>query len=496
MKKNKHKFGSITTIVLVMLVVMVITSILSLLGFDGKQAIISNGKLETQLVTINNIFSYDGIRYIFKNALTNFQIYMPFVQLILALLTISLIEYSGLLKSFAQRIKKLKFKYLTALVLLISVLSIYFGEYSYAFLLPFIGLLYKKIGKNPILGIITVFCGLTFGYGLGYLYNNYTLGILTQASARVDVDAEYNFSMVSTIYIAIFTLIAFIIACTNIIESKIALKFNNPQIEEDDRVTDKKASKYATIALLVSILVVVYLIIPTKYSGFLLNNDETTYIAKVFNNSPFSQGLPYIALIITMLCSYIYGKVSNNIKSAIEYSEAVTHSFDKMGYTFILMFFISQLIGLINWTNVGNVFAARLVDFMSGLEFSGIPLFIISFLIIIFISIMIPSSMEKWVLLSPIIVPLFMKSNITPDFTQFMFGISDSIGKMLSPIFPYYIIMLGIIYKYKEKSDVSLFSYIKMLMPITLITAGIFILIITSWFLIGLPLGVNILPSL
>lgn len=495
--KKKKKLGPITIMFIIMGVVMVITSLLSLIGFDGQEAIIVNGKLETHLVTINNIFSLDGINYLFQNVLTNIKTYQPLFFLIISLIAVGVLEKSGLLKALSLPFKKLRFKYLTMLVLIVSVISIYIGDFSYAFLIPLVAVIYKCIGKNPILGILTAFCGLTLSYGINFFYNSYSLGILTQISARVDVDATYNFNLLSTLYISIFAALVLVITCADIIDKKIAPKFNNPAIEEDELIVSKEASQYTFITFLSILAVIIYFIIPSPYSGYLLDSNETNYIAKLFSsNSPFGQGLPYIILLTSMICGFVYGKITKNIKSSFDYNDGLSKAFEKTGYVFVLMFFISQLIGLVNWTNVGTVISANILDFMSRLEFSGLPLIVISFIFIILITLFIPSTIDKWVLFSPIIIPLFMRSNITPEFTQFMFGIADSVGKMLTPLFPYYVIALSFIYKYRDKTSLSLFGMVKILLPITLIMAGIYLLVIISWFLIGLPLGINILPSL
>ena len=157
---------------------------------------------------------------------------------------------------------------------------------------------------------------------------------------------------------------------------------------------------------------------------------------------------------------------------------------------------MSQLIGILEWTNVGNVITTNLLDFMSGLEFSGLPLIFVSFILIIIMSLLIPSSTDKWVLLSPIIIPLFMRSNITPNYTQFLFGVADGIGKALTPIFPYYILMVGLIEMYSDKDKHNLYSIYKMLLPIILAIGGILLLLLIGWFLIGLPLGLGTISTL
>ena len=106
--------------------------------------------------------------------------------------------------------------------------------------------------------------------------------------------------------------------------------------------------------------------------------------------------------------------------------------------------------------------------------------------------------MEKWELMSPTIVPLFMRSNITPDFTQFIFKVADSIGKCFTPLFMYYIVMLAFLEKYRvsEKNQISYFGTLKDIMPVVIMLTFVWVLIICLWYLIGIPIGVGTMSTL
>jgi len=500
MRKSKKKFGPVTAILVTTLVVMIITSILSLMGFDGQKTIIAATKLETYLVTVKNIFSLEGIKFLLTDSFSSFLTFKPVLYLVVSLITVGIMEASGLIKIIADKFKRLKFKYLTMLVMIISLIFTFFGDYSFVLLIPIIASVYKHIGRNPILGIVTVFVSLTLGYGLGFMYNynEYTLGKLTEIAARVEVDKTFSFTSLSNIYIMIASSIILIIFASTMIDEKIAAKFKNPEIELEELNVSKVALQKAAMVFLLCILIVIYSIIPgSNYTGFLLDRNEVTYLGQLFGpNAIFGLGLPYIIMLIAMLCSYAYGKFSGNISGTFSYNEALSSSFSKMGYLFVLMFFISQLISIINWTNIGEVLTANILTFISSVEFSGVPLLFLIFIVVIFMSILIPNVIDKWTLLSPVVVPLLMRSNITPNMTQFTVELADGAGKMLTPLFPYYIIMLGFIYKYKEKNEISLFETTRLLMPLTLAVTGIYLLIILCWFIIGLPLGIETFPSL
>ena len=127
------------------------------------------------------------------------------------------------------------------------------------------------------------------------------------------------------------------------------------------------------------------------------------------------------------------------------------------------------------------------------MQFSGIPLIISLFVIVIIIGLFIPSTVEKWDLLNPIVVPLFMRSNITPDFTQFIFRAADGVGKALTPVFPYYMVMIAFLekYNYDEENKITVFGTLRMILPVILTLILVWILILVGWYIVGLPMGTS-----
>ena len=115
---------------------------------------------------------------------------------------------------------------------------------------------------------------------------------------------------------------------------------------------------------------------------------------------------------------------------------------------------------------------------------------------IVLISVFIPGAVAKWELIAPIYVPLLMRANISPAFTQMLFLSADSIGKLFSPIYVYLIVAIGFMHKYEKESNVSIINTMKKIMPVVLILSLVWIVIIFGWYLVGLPIGINTLITL
>ena len=137
-------------------------------------------------------------------------------------------------------------------------------------------------------------------------------------------------------------IISFILS--SLIEKRIAPNFKKVNCE----ISEHKFS-YPTLGLFgILMLVLIYMIIPgLPGSGILLDNTAVRYIDKLFGaSSPFSNGFICIFSGILGICGLFYGYL-NGIKNSSVYSKGISKMFDGLGYLFVLMFFISQLEGLI-----------------------------------------------------------------------------------------------------------------------------------------------------
>ena len=504
MTKRKHKLllGPVITIIALILLVIIVSTICNLFGVRAEITTITNGVLETSTTTVDSIFSEEGFKYFFSSPVYSFKNFEPLVLIIISLMAVSIGKASGLLKAIFLPLRRLKPAIVTFITLFIGIISSFLGVYSYIVILPLAAVIYQYMGRNSVLGIFTAFIGITLGYGAGLVFNfdDYQLGLLTSEAAKADVDASYVFNAWSNLYIMLAATFILTIIGTIIIENVLKPKVKEAVKEEDNLVYSRKGLFLSSIAFVLLTAVFIYLIIPgLPYSGLLLDKEEDDYIAQLLGGgAPFTDAFIFVFLIIFMVCSGIYGFVSKNVKNTNDFSVGLSKEFDNLGYMFVLMFFVSLLVSILEFTNLGEVVGALLISFMSGLEFTGLPLIITMMLVIIVMSFLIPDAVTKWTIAAPILVPLFMKANITPDFTQMIFKAADSIGKGLTPLFIYFIVMLAFVEKYndKESNKITVFGTLKLLRPTVLLFAVIWFLIIIGWFIVGLPLGPEASPTL
>lgn len=494
MKKNKNRKlspGPLTVIIIISLILTILSLILNKLGIKGT--LTDSDSLETTIVTVNNVFTKEGFSYIIGSCLKNFRSVEPLVTIIVSLITISILEVSGLLNHLFSRFKNLKSNIITFIVLLISIMSSLIGDYSYAILLPLVTAFYKCINRDPKVGVMTSFIGITMGYGAGIIYNyqDIVLGRLT-TSAAVNVLEGYQFNPRSIWFIMIAATVLLSFIGTIMIEKEFGKKLRRQ--EEEELVTSKIAFRASLIAFVIMSLIVIWSILPgLPLSGWMLSNTGGSYIERLLgDNSPFKDGFMFIILCISLVCSYIYGKLSRNIKDSKEFNKAISKTFQNTGFIFAGLFFASIMISILEWTNIPTVLSLNLIELMSVTEMSGIFIVALALIICIIVTIINPSTVANWTMSSPVLVYSLARANISPEFSQMIFKAGDSIGKCFSPFNIYFIIMLGFLYKADiDEENISFFGTMRKMMSVMLVMAVTWIIIILGWNLIGLPLGIG-----
>ena len=222
--KNKMNFGPITIMIFIGIGIALLSFLLNKFGFQSY--ITDPETFETTIVTVKNIFSREGIRYIFGSSISNFRVLEPFAVIVVSLIAVTILEVSGLLSSLCKGIKNVRPATLTFFTLLVSVFSTIVGDYSYAILFPLVAMVYKNANRDPKVGIMTAFIGITMGYGAGFVYNyqDILLGNIAQETAS-DVLETYLFEPWSMIFIEVVSALVIESLGTNLIEKKFSKKY-------------------------------------------------------------------------------------------------------------------------------------------------------------------------------------------------------------------------------------------------------------------------------
>ena len=501
--KDRITLNPIMTFLILMVVVIVASGILSLIGFESTYNTYnaSTGEYTSTMVSVYNLFSLSGLKYIFTSTVSNFVAFTPLSMLIIVLIGIGIMEKSGFLKtSFTLLSKYCKKNTVTFVLVLISILASIMGDLGYIILIPLSALLFLHGRRNPIAGIIASFAGLCCGSGINVFLTSVDSELLKSTlNGAFVLDSTYKIGTMSFILIMVVAVAALSFLITFLTEKVVAPRLPKYEFEEleEDVVIGRKELKgliYALGAGLIYLIIFAYNIIPgLPFSGNLLDYTQTYYIDKLFSyDSFFSNGFVFIVTILFVIWGLFYGLGAKTIKNNNDLCDNFAHSLDGTGRTLVFILFASILINIFKKSEIGTVIVAMFANLIEGTSFTGIPLIILFFLIIAIANILVPSSTSKYLIIAGVVVPVFMNAGISPEFTQVIFRFAESVTTGLTPLFAYFVIYLAYIEKYnQEDKPITLFKTLKYQIPYSLATAGVFVVILVIWYLVGLPIGIG-----
>ena len=507
MKKRELKLHPALLLFILTIIIMVVSSVGSILNLETTYYNVNSvtGELETQIVTINNLFNRSGIQYLVSNMLSNFINFAPLGTLILGLMGVGVAYKSGFLNAFFKLIVHDKPKKLfTFLIVLFGVLSSMFYEVGYVILIPIAAILFMNLGRHPSSGICAAFAGISFGYGANVVVNGLdnTLITYTQNATKI-LDQNYVVSLSGNL---IFMIVAtFLISYLGMIvtEKYVVPKLGRYTITEEDEIDlkqeiGKKEKKGVIIAVLSTILlslIILYCIIPgLPFSGLFLYLQEETYVAQLFGtNSYFNQGAVLIFAALLAFSGFIYGLRIKTIKTSKDLMDGANYYLKEFSSLLVMIFFAAQFCLIFKETNIGVFIVATLAELLNNLHLTGIVLIIFSFIIIVISSLFVPMASTKWAIMSPIMVPMFMQSSFTPEFAQAVFRAADSSVKGMSPLFTYFVILIGFlqIYNKKKRDSIGLTDAMSLMLPYSIAFSILWLLILIGFYIIGIPLGFN-----
>jgi len=326
---------------------------------------------------------------------------------------------------------------------------------------------------------------------------DYTLFSITESAAKT-IDSGYSVSIFGNLIFSIVTTVLLTILITYITEIftvRRVNKYKKEDLSEDIIITrkEKRGLFLSFLAALMFIMFFIYMLIPfgTPLSGLLLDFDQSTVYGRIFSENSFViQGLSFMLFIMLIVCGSLY-KIGTR-ESKEKFTTYLYSSLNNIGGVLVLIFLSSQLIALFRKTNLGVVGTLWIGELLSKANFSAVPLLIVFFLLVSFINLFQTSSLLKWVYLAPYIVPTFIKSNLTPEFSQAVFRLADSSSNMMTPFFPFFVVFLGIMQIYnKGEEDIKIKDIYKALIPYFIGILLLFILIFIVYYLINIPVGVG-----
>lgn len=443
--------------------------------------------ITNESIEIKSLLSIDGLREILTSAVGNFINFPPLGVVLATMFGIIVAERSGLFEATLRyTISKVPVSLVVFTIVFVSVNSSLIADAGLIVLPPLAGLTYRAIGKNPLAGVITSFAAINGGFSANLLITalDPLLSGLTHNSAA-SIDSTYNVYPTANYYFMFASTFLVAIICTivnnKIVEPRLGKLQSSNNIIENEPVfeVNKKALGYSYILFTFILVLIAVLSIPEN-AFFRDENGQLTYL--------FKSIIPIIILIF-FFPGLVYGKISGTIKSSKDVVDMLNMGMGTMATYIVIAFAAGQFLHYFNWSDLDIIIAVKGANFIKDVGLTGLPLFVVFLIFSMLLNISISSASAKWAILAPVFVPMFMILGITPEATQLIYRIGDSTTNMITPLLPYFPLL--IVFAQKFKKDVTMGELISSLLPFSIFLFIGWLLLLTVWYVFDLPIGPN-----
>lgn len=433
-----------------------------------------------------NLLSKEGIHRVLLEMVDNFTGFAPLGIVLVAMLGIGMAEGSGLIGALIRKLVLTAPKKLLTFVLVFSgILSNFASDIGYVLLIPLAGVIFLSVGRHPVAGMAAAFAGVSGGFSANLILGTIDplLAGLSQEAARI-VEPGYEVNPTANYYFMVAS--TFIVAAvgTWVTERIVAPRLGEYDGEHEENLeqlsrTEKKGLRVAGLTVLGILAIVLVGVIPEN--GFLRGHDGTIL------NSPVIKGIVAWLFILAGGAGVAYGIAVGKYKNDSDIVKGMTDSIKTLSAYIVLVFFAAQFVAYFKWSNLGLIFAIKGADFLVSMNVGLIPLLIMFVILSATINMFMGSASAKWAVLAPIFIPVFMFLGYSPELSQVVFRIGDSVTNIISPMMSFFALIIAFIQKYDKNAGIG--TIISTMLPYTIAFFIAWVILLVIWVLLDIPLG-------
>jgi aminobenzoyl-glutamate transport protein len=490
--KLPHPFNLFVIFALVTIIISVILASMGV-SVDYMAAKAGEAPVETT-IAVKNLLTFDTMRDMAKNFTKIYVNFPPLGLVMVMIMGIGLFEYSGLMSALMRKtIMGAPTYMVTAALVFVGINSNLASNAGIIFAVTIGGALFKALGRNPRIGVVTGFAAASGGFTANLFIagtDSLLAGITESAAKSMGVEAAVH-PLINWYFMIAATFVLTIVI--TLVTEKIIVKIfgddggilDASELEQHKLTeNDKRGLRWAGIGFIIFIVIMAVLALP---QGSFFRNDAGGFLPK----SPLMDSIVPIIFFFFAIVGIAYGIGARTITSESDIPKLM-----QKGLSTTLPFIVVSLssaifLELLSRSNMATLLAVKGGLFLETSNIGPIPLLIGLILLTALINLTMTSGSQKWLILAPIFVPMFSVMNISPAMTQLIYRIGDSATNIISPVQSTIPIVLGLFEMYRSDPNekVGIGSIFSMTIPYSIAILITLTLLAIAWFLLGLPLG-------
>lgn len=233
------------------------------------------------------------------------------------------------------------------------------------------------------------------------------------------------------------------------------------------------------IVFLAWILLIAFTTLPEN--GFFRGKDNSLL------HSPLLEGFITLLFLMAGSMGLVYGRITGKFKKDADLIKGMTESFKTLAGFLVLVFFAAQFVAFFKWSHLGLVFAIKGAAVLQQMNIGLVPLILIFVVLSAVLNLFMGSASAKWAILGPVFIPMFMLLGYSPELSQAVFRVGDSVTNIISPMMSFFALIIVYFEKYNSKSGLG--TLISTMMPYSIVLFVVWTVMLIVWALLNIPLG-------
>lgn len=436
-------------------------------------------------LTIENLLTGESLRRVLVEMPETFAEFPPLGLVLVVMLGIGVAERTGMIEASLKGVVSVTPDWLaTTGVVLAGILSSLALDAGYVVLIPLGASVFVALDRHPLAGLAAAFAGVSAGFSANLVLTalDPLLASFSTPAAQL-LDPDYVVDITANYYL----MVALVPALTGagVFVTDLVVEPRLDPIEGTGEGTslepltprERTGLKVAGVVLALVGLALAWTVVPQN--GILRGPDGSL--------RPFLNAMAAIMLLVFLLPGLAYGITTGAIRGDDDVAEMTTEAMAEMGSYIVLAFAAAHLLAFFEWSNMGSVLAISGAYGLKNLGLTGLPLVVSFVLLTALINLFVGSASAKWALMAPVFVPMLMLVGYSPELTQAIYRVGDSVTNIITPLLPYY--PLIIVFARRYDPDANLGTLIAMMLPYSVAFGIVGTALLVAWILLGLPPG-------
>lgn len=448
-----------------------------------------------QPLAIKNLLSGSSLTEFMAGLVKTFVNFHPLGVVLVAMLGIGVADHTGFISAGLRALLQVTArKLLTPMLIAVGILSHLAVDAGYVLVVPLGAVIFYAAGRHPLAGIAAAFAGVSGGFSVTFVPGSLEplLQGLSQAGAQI-IDPDIVLNPLNNYYFTTASSVVIIGLGWFITDRIVEPRLQRGSTVDGDmsempsmqalNATERRGLRMALLGML---LTAILLALTAWPAGSAWRNADGLLAA---GNAPLMQSIVPLIFLFFIVPGVIYGYATGTVKATRDIVQGMSKAMSGMGYYIVMAFFAAQFIAAFNGSNLGALIA---LEGAAALKAAAIPagaVLVGIILLTAFINLFVGSASAKWALLAPIFVPMLMQLGLSPDLTQAAYRVGDSSTNIITPLNPYFPLVVVFAQKYVKNSGIG--TVTAMMLPYALGFLVCWTVFMLLYWGLGLPLGVG-----